>query len=74
MAKEKERYKNIVQNLKDAGCDPETVIVFLKLCEDGKTGHQLCLLAEHRKNLLTGIHREQTKLDCLDYLIHKIKN
>lgn len=73
LAQDKEQDEKILQILKDAGCEPETVTLFLKLCEDGKTGDQLCLLAKHRKNLLTEIHREQAKLDCLDYLIYQIK-
>lgn len=71
---DKIQVESIVQNLKDAGCEPETVVLFLQMREDGKTSDQLCLLAKHRKKLLDDIHGEQAKLDCLDYLIHKIKN
>lgn len=65
--------EKMIQNLKDAGCEPETVILFLQLCKDGNANGQLSLLAEHRKKLLDEIHREQAKLDCLDYLIYQMR-
>lgn len=65
--------EKILRNLKDAGCESETVTLFLQLQKNGKTGDQLCLLARHRKKLLDGLHSEQAKLDCLDYLICQMK-
>ncbi|HJD24562.1 MAG TPA: hypothetical protein H9694_10550 [Firmicutes bacterium] len=63
----------VVQNLKDAGCDAKTVKRFMELAEEGKTGEQLDLLAGHRRCLLERVHREEKRIDCLDYLVYQIR-
>ncbi len=62
-------YNQILQNLKDAGCDAETIEKFFKLshCEKIK------LLTQHRMKLLDTLHKYQKKIDCLDYLIFTIR-
>ncbi len=60
----------IVQNLRDAGCDPETIECFLAQYEKGSTKEVLKLLALHRRGLLNALHEEQKKIDCLDYLVY----
>lgn len=62
----------VIQNLEDAGCDPETVEEFLALDVEGKTGEQLKLLARQRKRLLDRVHREEKRIDCLDYLAYQL--
>lgn len=60
----------VLQNLKDAGCPGETICAFA----DSKDMRQRpAVLTAHRKKLLDGIHAEQKKLDCLDYLIFKMR-
>lgn len=57
------------QNLIDAGCSEAFIERF------GATTaprERLRQLQEHRKELLGGIHSEQRKLDCLDYLIYQM--
>ena len=65
--------QEIIQNLKDAGCDKATVEHFMKLGETGDTQEQLKLLSIHRKRLLDRIHSEEKKIDCLDYLVYQIQ-
>ena len=62
----------VIQNLKDAGCDRRCVEKFLSL--EGRTQEQLKLLSAHRRQLLNRVHREEKRIDCLDYLIHKIQS
>lgn len=62
----------VIQNLEDAGCDPETVEEFLALDVEGKTGEQLKLLARQRKRLLDRVHKEEKHIDCLDYLTYQL--
>ena len=62
-----------IQNLKDAGCDKATVEHFMKLGETGDTQEQLKLLSIHRKQLLHRVHREEKRIDCLDYLVYQIR-
>ena len=62
----------VIHNLQDAGCDPETVEEFLALDGEGKTGEQLKLLARQRRQLLDRVHREEKRIDCLDYLAYQL--
>lgn len=62
-----------IQNLKDAGCDRETAERFMALEGTGDTQEQLRLLSVHRKQLLDRIHREEKRIDCLDYLVYQIQ-
>lgn len=63
----------VLQNLNDAGCDPETIQKFLSCWKAGKTADQLRLLAEQRNNLLDYIHKNEKCIDCLDYLVYQIE-
>ena len=63
----------VIQNLKDAGCDLETMERFLALEQTGQTREQLKLLSVHRKRLLDKVHEEERRIDCLDYLVYQMK-
>ena len=63
----------VIQNLKDAGCDARTVERFVELEEEGKTREQLDLLANHRRQLLERVHKEEKRIDCLDYLVYQMQ-
>lgn len=64
--------RSVIQNLKDAGCDSKTVEEFLALDGEGRTGEQLQLLARQRRRLLDRVHREEKRIDCLDYLAYQL--
>lgn len=61
------------QNLKDAGCSDEFIDSFARIASDENIKKQLDLLSKHRVSLLGSVHAYQKKIDCLDYLIYKIK-
>lgn len=61
----------IWQNLLDAGCSEEVIERYFKLDEKRDEPGQEALLRLHRHSLLEGIHREQAKIDCLDYLLYQ---
>lgn len=63
-----------LQNLEDAGCEKNLIAEYLQYGEKGMIQQQLCLLTKHRKVLLERMHEEQRRIDCLDYLICKIKD
>lgn len=65
---------SLLQNLTDAGCDAGTKETYLQFHREGKTKERLKLLSRQRKQLLTTIHENQKRLDCLDYLIHTIED
>lgn len=68
-----ESSESIIQNLKDAGCDSETIENFMADLQKGKRANGLKRLAVHRKNLLASLHREQKCIDCLDYLVYQMR-
>lgn len=60
-----------IQNLKDAGCNAKVIQRFEEAKEQQE---QLEVLASYRKCLLNAIHKSEQKLNCLDYLIYKIRS
>ena len=66
--------ESVKQNLIDAGCDEHFIRQFMSLQSEQKTTEMLTLLAEQRKNLLDGVHAEERKIYCLDYLVNRLKN
>ena len=61
-------------NLRDAGCGGKMVEKFLALEAEGEREAQLRLLFAHRKLLLKRLHREEQRIDCLDYLVYNLEN
>ncbi|MEA4874947.1 MAG: hypothetical protein RR738_01235 [Anaerorhabdus sp.] len=70
---EKNAKKEVIkQNLKDAGCDSETIDSFMICKEKGTSKEQVKLLEKHRIKLLDKVHENQKCIDCLDYLVYQI--
>ena len=65
--------ESIIQNLRDAGCDETTITSFLRCMKDGKEPESLQLLKKQRSLLLDAVHREEKKIDCLDYLVYQMQ-
>lgn len=71
--------RSTIQNLTDAGCDDDTVRCYCELEQRGGDcppvrKEQIRLLGKHRKALLGELHSCQEKIDCLDYLLYKLKD
>lgn len=64
--------QSVIQNLEDAGCDSETIEEFISLDAEGKAKEQLNLLARQRQQLLDRVHKEERRIDCLDYLTYQL--
>ena len=62
-----------IRNLKDSGCNAETIQKFLLLGREGKRSLQLQLLSRQRRSLLKKLHESQNKIDSLDFLIFSMK-
>ena len=60
-------------NLQDAGCSSEVIKEFFYFQKTGQKEQLLKLLAKHKKELLSILHESQKKIDCLDFLIFKLK-
>ena len=64
---------DIRENLAAAGCDHKFIECFAVVMEKKDITEQLELLTGHRVRLLKELHEIQIKIDCLDYLIIKLK-
>lgn len=65
--------EEIIQNLKDAGCNEDVIQSFMDKLQSGKYLQGIQLLQKHRCGLLDNLHKEQSQIDCLDYLLFMIK-
>ncbi|RKJ39761.1 hypothetical protein D7X94_10970 [Acutalibacter sp. 1XD8-33] len=63
----------IEQNLRDAGCEEKCIREFMQDLEQDRMQAGLRLLNQHRRLLLDAMHREQKRIDCLDYLLYQIR-
>lgn len=65
--------QEIIRILKDAGCEEDFIMKFISVMDINQSKRALELLREWRNHLMDEIHSNQHKLDCLDYLIRKMK-
>lgn len=66
--------KRLLRNLRDAGCDEDTIKKYICLEKEDRRQEQYRLLSRQRALLLEQVHSEQHKIDCLDYLVYTMKN
>lgn len=71
MGREPENREDLVQNLKDAGCNQDVINSYLDCSGCGDREGESKLLEHHRRQLLDEMHRCQHKIDCLDYLRYR---
>ena len=64
--------EELSQVLRDAGCGDAATKEFMKLYSEGQAAKAKKLLSQHRKELLDGIHAEERKISCLDYLLYEM--
>ncbi len=65
--------ENLIESLRDAGCNKKLIDEFLSLLEQNKFEKIYELLRKHREALLKTIHKNQKEIDILDYLIVALK-
>lgn len=73
MAEATDIESQVRQNLLDAGCSDEITDQFMYFLEAANPKDGLCLLLKHRQSLLDTIHKNQKRIDCLDFLLYKLK-
>lgn len=73
MAEANDVYGSIYQNLIDAGCDMQTTEKCMSFLKEGEIPKILPALSEYRAALLNSVHIGQKQIDCLDFLIYKLK-
>ena len=60
----------LLQNLRDAGCGEEMIA---RCMEQAETADIIPMLQTYRSQLLGRVHESQDELDCLDYLLYRLK-
>lgn len=73
MAEVTDLYGSIYQNLIDAGCDKQTTDKCMAFVEEGRISEILPILTQYKAILLHSVHTGQKQIDCLDFLIYKVK-
>ncbi len=63
----------VERNLLDAGCECEKTQQFLQLLDEGRVQELIRMLRCQRCRMMEVLHKEQQKVDCLDYLIYQLK-
>ncbi len=63
----------IIQNLRGSGCGEDVIKAFVEDLREKKISEGLKLLEAHRRVLLDELHKEQKRIDCLDYLVYKMR-
>ena len=61
------------ENLKDAGCGPDMICRCEVLAQSEKKAELMRALSLHRQTLLDAVHKNERRIDCLDYLIYQIE-
>lgn len=73
MAEVNDIYGSIYQNLIDSGCDAQTTERCMFYMKEGKISDILPILKQYKATLLASVHTGQKQIDCLDFLIYKLK-
>lgn len=62
----------ILENLQDAGCDEHLCQEILHYLYGTQIPYALCLLRQHKKQLLARLHDNEYKIDRLDYFMYQL--
>lgn len=73
MAEVTDLHGSIYQNLIDAGCDKQTTDKCMAFVKEGRSAEILPILTQYKATLLHSVHTGQKQIDCLDFLIYKVK-
>ncbi|MCI8956669.1 MAG: hypothetical protein HFG29_06730 [Eubacterium sp.] len=63
----------IIMCLQEIGCNQITIEKYLKMSKENDIEGMVKMLSCIRCRVLEQIHEKQEKLDCLDYIIFKLK-
>ncbi|MDD3369885.1 MAG: hypothetical protein PHP50_13565 [Lachnospiraceae bacterium] len=73
MANANNKKEILQQNLLDAGCSEEQVRDCMALAENGNILRMIELLGKYKEDMLATVHRKEKCIDCLDFLIYRLK-
>lgn len=63
-------HQNIIQNLKDSGCNTIQIQQFINALSQKDTISQKQVLVKHKLCLIHEVHKYQKQIDCLDHLVY----
>lgn len=69
-----DKKESLFQNLKAAGCDKKLTAECIDSCDKGTLYRKLPELTSFRKALLKETRKKKKQIDCLDFLLNKIKS
>lgn len=64
--------EDAIQNMKDAGCSPETIHSCISCIQRGRKEELMRKLDIQRSSLLDKVHEGERQIDCLDYLVYRL--
>jgi hypothetical protein len=67
------REDSLRQNLEDSGFTHDMIELYMKSHEKNEISEQIKFLSKHRCLLLDNVRENNKRIDCLDYLVNKIK-
>lgn len=73
MAEANDVYGSIYQNLTDAGCDAKLTTQCMALFTSGRYADMIPVLTQYRETLLGSVRTGQKRIDCLDFLVYKLR-
>ncbi len=62
----------IIQNMKDFGCDEDTIKAFLECFDKDDLAGQKRIIERYRRMLLEKLHMKQKEIDILDYMVYQL--
>ncbi len=65
--------RELKEILKASLCDNDKTDELISLLENGDEKAAVALLKQHRKKMLDKVHSCERGIECLDYLIYKLK-
>lgn len=65
--------EQMAENLRCAGCSEEFIAEFRQIMAQGTAREREQMLEKQRRCILGKLHDQQKKLECFDYLRHRLR-
>ena len=73
MANAADKTAVVIENLRDMGLDDEMTAKCLMLIEEKRYTEFEKLMKTYRQSLLDSVHKENDRIDCLDYFTYTLR-
>lgn len=65
--------EQMAENLRAAGCEEDFIAEFRHVMARGRAREREQMLEKQRRCILSKLHDQQKKLECIDYLRHRLR-